>query len=295
MILRRGVPLLRCAAPPPPCRLSSYPCPTVSLAAPALDWEYITDPANTARIQRNIDARKSQADIKKVQKLYKDFFLNGCMKPAEKRAELEKELLTSALALPNSSPDWVLELGGENKTIHEEPFTSPPHKLKKFEDISRILSGARLANLGLLTGERSYFLSGALAELEYALVQWCTAELVGRGFSLVSVPDILHPDVISACGMEVQGERSQVCGFTGYIYRNAPSGVQAGCGVRPRRPVWHCGDGDRRPAGVHGGDGAALPGRRVQVLQGRGWGRRQAGGRALQGPPVHQGRGLPPS
>ena len=208
--------MLRCAAPPPPCRLSSYPCPTVSLAAPALDWEYISNPANTARIQRNIDIRKSQADIKKVQELYKEIYLNTCIhdvKSEQARAKIEENLLASALALPNSCPDWVLELGGENKTIHEEPFISPPHKLKKFEDISRILSGARLANLGLLTGERSYFLTGALAELEHALVQWCTAELVGRGFSLVSVPDILHPDVISACGMEVEGERSQVCNF----------------------------------------------------------------------------------
>ena len=31
-----------------------------------------------------------------------------------------------------------------------------------------------------------------------------------KGFNLVSVPDLLHPEIIRACGMEVQGERTQV-------------------------------------------------------------------------------------
>ena len=30
------------------------------------------------------------------------------------------------------------------------------------------------------------------------------------GFSLMSVPDLIHPDIISACGMKVEGARTQV-------------------------------------------------------------------------------------
>ena len=31
-----------------------------------------------------------------------------------------------------------------------------------------------------------------------------------KDFELVSVPDLLHPEIIKACGMEVDGERTQV-------------------------------------------------------------------------------------
>ena len=62
--------------------------------------------------------------------------------------------------------DRVLEMGEENTKIFETPFTNPDYKLRKFEDIARVLSGARLNNLALLTGERTYYLTGVLAELE---------------------------------------------------------------------------------------------------------------------------------
>ena len=62
--------------------------------------------------------------------------------------------------------DRVLHMGQENNVIFERHFTNPDYKLRKFEDIARLLSGARLSNLGLLTGERTYYLTGFLAELE---------------------------------------------------------------------------------------------------------------------------------
>ena len=44
--------------------------------------------------------------------------------------------------------DRVLDMGAENRVIFERPFTEPGYKLRKFEDIAKILSGARLNNLG---------------------------------------------------------------------------------------------------------------------------------------------------
>ena len=75
-------------------------------------------------------------------------------------------MLTEGLKLPNMCADRVLEMGEENNVIFERPYTNPNYKLRKFEDIARLLSGARLNNLGLLTGERTYYLTGVLAELE---------------------------------------------------------------------------------------------------------------------------------
>jgi len=65
-------------------------------------------------------------------------------------------------------------------------------------------------NLGFCSGDRTYYLTGVLAELEQALIQWTVDVLVDKGYNLISVPDILHPDIIERCGMNVSGERSQV-------------------------------------------------------------------------------------
>lgn len=192
---------------------SSYPCPPVSLPQPRLDWDYLTDPANLATIQRNIGLRKNKADIQRVQELYKEIYLNDDiheLKSEQGRKMTQDNLLTAGLAVPNMCPASVIELGKENRTIYEQDFTKPEFKIRTFEEIARILSGARLKNLGLLSGEKSYYLTGPLAELEQALVQWTVDMLVARGFSLLSVPDILHPDIIEGCGMRVEGERTQV-------------------------------------------------------------------------------------
>jgi len=189
-------------------------CRFVSIPAKAqLDWQFLSNPANFEAIRKNIQQRKSQASIADVQALYKEIYLNTCIhesKTEEGKAKIEENLLKAALEVPNMCPQEISDLGTENKTIYEKAFSNPSFKVKKFEDIARILSGARLTNLGLLCGERSYFLTGVLAELEQALIQWTVERLLMKGFNLLSVPDILPPAVIKACGMQVDGERTQV-------------------------------------------------------------------------------------
>ena len=84
----------------------------------------------------------------------------------DKNTDVYKSLVTAGLKLPNMCADRVLEMGEENRVVFQKPFHNPDYKLRKFEDIARILSGARVSNLGLLTGERTYYLTGVIAELE---------------------------------------------------------------------------------------------------------------------------------
>ena len=193
-----------------------------------LDWEFLSDPSNLNIIQKNIEQRKSQANIRDVQDLYKEIYLNTCLhetKSEEARAKTEENLLKAALEIPNMCPQEISELGTKNKTLYEKPFSNPSFKVKKFEDIARILSGARLTNLGLLCGERSYFLTGALAELEQALIQWTVDALLGQGFDLLSVPDILPPAVIRACGMQVSKKGFEVL-LLNFFNRSMVSGLR---------------------------------------------------------------------
>jgi len=198
-----------CSTPSSPI----YPCPRVKLPKPQPNLEYLTDPHNVDKIQENIHLRKSNADIQRVQELYKQIYLYDDIHEVRSeagQAATQESLLEAAMAVPNITPDNVLQLGEENKVLYENSFINPEFKIRTFEEIARILTGARLSNLGLVSEERSYYLLGVLAQLEQALVQWTLDMLMFRGFSLISVPDILHPSVIQGCGMQVDGERTQV-------------------------------------------------------------------------------------
>jgi len=211
-----------------PRNCSSYPCPEVTITKPELDWDYLTDPNNLVKIKENIKCRKSSANIQEAVDIYKEIYLNtdiDNIKSETARELIRDKLLKAGLALPNMCADRVLEMGDQSSLVYENTFTNPEFKLRKFEDIARILSGARLSNLSLFSGERTYYLTGPLAELEQALIQWTVDQLVTEGFSLVSVPDLLHPSIISSCGMAVHGDRTQVYQLDPYYGQVALSGT----------------------------------------------------------------------
>ena len=55
------------------------------------------------------------------------------------------------------------------------------------------MGGARLQNLGHLSGERTYYLTGPLAELELALINWTTDTLTKK----VSYLQFLSDDFVN--------------------------------------------------------------------------------------------------
>ena len=111
-------------------------------------------------------ARKSSADIDRFLHLYGQLDANDA--EDEDSENLKAECLKSALEIPNNASEETLELGDENRVVSEEPggFSQPDFKVKRSEELGKILGGLRLGNLSQLTGERSYYLSGGIAELE---------------------------------------------------------------------------------------------------------------------------------
>jgi seryl-tRNA synthetase len=67
-----------------------------------------------------------------------------------------------------------------------------------------------------MSGHKSYYFMGELAEMEQALVWFTVKKLLASNFKLVSVPDILPSQIIESCGMTVKGDRTQVHG-TDYV------------------------------------------------------------------------------
>ena len=124
-------------------------------------------------------------------------------------------LLHEASAIPNRTHKDSASLT-EPKVVQTREFNRTGESLGKKPAVFEKLAGTRLKQFrseGVkeICSERSYFLTDQLAELEQALVRYTLQRLVREfEFEVVSVPDVLNPSVIEACGMETQGERAQV-------------------------------------------------------------------------------------
>ena len=103
---------------------------------------------------------------------------------------------------PNILFDNCAALNDKLKTLNN---------IRSFDEISKIMHGSRTSDTGQTTSEKSYYLLGPFAELEQALINYTVDFLTNHaGFSLVSVPDILNPEVIEACGFKTTGKRTNV-------------------------------------------------------------------------------------
>lgn len=137
---------------------------------PKLNYEYLCNPDNTQYIERLIKHRKNVGDIYKVLELRKK--LKSVNQSSHEYQTLEKELEKEALKIPNDASPHLWAYGEEPKVleyINPKPeFSFTP---QEFSRLGQRLDILRTENLGNLTGTRSYFFKGALAELEHALVK----------------------------------------------------------------------------------------------------------------------------
>ncbi|OXB69916.1 UNVERIFIED_CONTAM: hypothetical protein H355_004971, partial [Colinus virginianus] len=122
----------------------------------------------------------------------------------EEEAALEERFYLRALQLPNGthpaapvgdeSQARVLEVVGEKPAFGFQP--------KGHLELGEELDIIRQRRLSHISGHRSYYLSGAGALLQHALVHFVLAKLVPKGFLPMTVPDLLRGAVFEGCGMQ---------------------------------------------------------------------------------------------
>ncbi|XP_043849473.1 serine--tRNA ligase, mitochondrial isoform X2 [Dromiciops gliroides] len=127
-------------------------------------------------------------------------------------AHLEELFYTRALRLPNQThPDVpvgdesqarILEVVGEKPTFAFRP--------RGHLEIGEKLDIIRQKRLSHVSGQRSYYLRGAGALLQHALVNFTLSKLVQRGFTAMTVPDMLRGAVFEGCGMSPNANPSQI-------------------------------------------------------------------------------------
>uniref|UniRef100_A0A8C9DUC4 Serine--tRNA ligase, mitochondrial n=1 Tax=Prolemur simus TaxID=1328070 RepID=A0A8C9DUC4_PROSS len=126
--------------------------------------------------------------------------------------QLEEQFYLQALKLPNQThPD--VPVGDESQArvrhvVGDKPvFSFQP---RGHLEIGEKLDIIRQKRLSHVSGHRSYYLRGAGALLQHGLVNFTLNKLVHRGFTPMTVPDLLRGAVFEGCGMTPNANPSQI-------------------------------------------------------------------------------------
>jgi len=176
-----------------------------------IDWKKLLNQSYVTSFKEDLKRRQSEVDIDKIVNLWNKLQNMKDTGQAKEINDLKKEIASQAVFIPNSSHPESLKCADEEPSViytHGEPRN--PKGLKQFHEYCEKRDYLRGSNLGNLTLSRSYILLGPLAELAQALTRFSADGVKAAGFKIISVPDIINPHVIEACGFPTRGLRNQV-------------------------------------------------------------------------------------
>lgn len=176
---------------------------------PKLDFSYLCDDRNLEEIEKNIKRRKGVGNIRLIRELKHQ--LDTLSRADSRYEDIQRKFYNECRNIPNDTHQDVVDYADEPRILKHigqpKEFNFIP---RDFHEITKRLNLLRTEQLGYLSGHRSYYLLGALAEMERALVQYTLGNLMRKNFKVITVPDILHRDIIEGCGLNTRGERTQV-------------------------------------------------------------------------------------
>ncbi|KAE8752854.1 hypothetical protein FOCC_FOCC000200 [Frankliniella occidentalis] len=176
----------------------------LKIPEPQLDIARYCDPSKTEHFNKNIKIRKGIGNIQRI------IELNNELK-VKTNETLRRELVQEALKIPNDTHPEPQSYGNDAKVIkHIGTLPEFGFDPKPFDKLMEGTNQYRMKELAPLAGHKAYYLCRELADLEHALIRYVVQRLVKNGFSLISVPDILHHQIIECCGIPTSGQRSIV-------------------------------------------------------------------------------------
>ncbi|CEJ92498.1 Putative Seryl-tRNA synthetase, class IIa [[Torrubiella] hemipterigena] len=213
------------------------------------EWQNLQTSAKALRTRANLLgkglASKSPSDIPELAGLSRDALQDeakaikaqlATISPSETAALAEIEAL--ALELPNiTSPDTPLGKDHEVLSyINEAPAASA--STKSHVDIGTQLGILDFAAAAHTSGWGWYYLVGAAAQLEQALVQYALTSAKRHGWTQVSPPSMVYSHIGSACGFQPRDQHGEqqvyaVAQAAEDVARGVPAHVLAGTSEIP--------------------------------------------------------------
>ncbi|MEK7538734.1 MAG: serine--tRNA ligase [Patescibacteria group bacterium] len=126
---------------------------------------------------------------------------------------LEKEYHHEALRIPNLSAFDVPQGSDEGGNIPVKFFGTPPKF--NFKPLDHVELGKKLDIMDFeaaakITGSKFYFLKNEAVLLEMGLIRYAMEIANRHGFTLMTTPEIVRDDIISASGFTPRGPASQI-------------------------------------------------------------------------------------
>lgn len=125
-------------------------------------------------------------------------------------AEITEKLAKEAARVPNMTHGDVPRGGEEMAREVEVVGEKGKWYGKGHLEVAETLDMVDFEAAAKVAGAKFYFLRNAGALLELGLVNWAMGEMVKRGFTVMTVPDVARESVVSGCGFQPRGEASQV-------------------------------------------------------------------------------------
>uniref|UniRef100_A0AC35TSL2 Serine--tRNA ligase n=1 Tax=Rhabditophanes sp. KR3021 TaxID=114890 RepID=A0AC35TSL2_9BILA len=189
---------------------------------PDLNLEMITDSKNKQMYEKNIVQRKGIGNIERIQHLWESIqrFTDsekenqGFATPKESEEyfrNLWDQMYYEAYLLPNSTHPET-PIGDETNNLVVDTYGDVQEKdqSKTYFAEDLVKSWRSLHHPTKAAGNRSYFLSGYLAILEKAILNYVFNYVKNLGFVPVIVPDLIHNNVTVGCGVIQKADHNSI-------------------------------------------------------------------------------------
>jgi len=135
----------------------------------------------------------------------------------EELNKLDDELQVEGQKVPNNTHPDVPEGGEENATLRKEVGTARDFGFahKDHLDLAEKLEMLDFETAAAVSGNKFYYLKGAGAMLELALVNYAMQKVVAKGFTPHMTPDLVRANVLEKCGFQPRMANTQVYSVEG--------------------------------------------------------------------------------
>ncbi|KAK9270408.1 hypothetical protein L1049_025987 [Liquidambar formosana] len=173
------------------------------------------------RGERNVVANKMKGKLEpsERQKLIEEGkkLKEGLMTLEEDLLKLTEELQQEAQCIPNMThPD--VPIGGEDCSTLRKMVGSPREfsfPVKDHLQLGKELDLFDFDAAAEVSGSKFYYLKNEAVMLEMGLINWTLSEVMKRGFTPLTAPEIVRSSVVEKCGFQPRGENTQVYSIEG--------------------------------------------------------------------------------
>ncbi|KAK6139557.1 hypothetical protein DH2020_026703 [Rehmannia glutinosa] len=168
------------------------------------------------RAERNVVANKMKAKLEpsERQKLIEEgkTLKDKLVTLEEDLLRLTDELQQEAQSVPNMThPD--VPVGGEDCSAVRKLVGKPKEfsfSIKDHVQLGKDLDLFDFDAAAEVSGSKFYYLKNEAVMLELALVNWAVSEVMKRGFTPLTTPEIVRSSVVEKCGFQPRGTNTQL-------------------------------------------------------------------------------------